>query len=177
MSLYRSSHIIDSLTVALQYASVYHPPEFQGHLKRVHACEESAIAREAMEQILTSARLAALGRRAICQDTGTVNIRFRVRIAAAFEGDMTLRQMADTAVRRPWVYCDNPLRASIVEDPLFARRNTRDNTPAMVTIEQVSGTGIEIALMVKGGGAENKARFATLKPSDNVADWILEQIP
>jgi tartrate dehydratase alpha subunit/fumarate hydratase class I-like protein len=56
MSLYRSSHFIDSLTVALQYASVYHPPEFQGHLKRVHACEESAIAREAMEQILTSAR-------------------------------------------------------------------------------------------------------------------------
>lgn len=177
MALYKSAHIIDALADAMQYISAYHPPDYLEHLREAHVREESPQARAAIEQILNNSRLAAIGRRALCQDTGTVNITFRIGMSANFEGDLTPQQMADAAVRLAWADDHNPLRASIVQDPLFERTNTRDNTPSMVTIEMVPGDHIEVALMAKGGGAENKARFANLKASDDVASWVLEQIP
>lgn len=177
MAHYENAHIVRSLADALQYISVYHAPDFIRHLSDAYAREESSAARGAMEQILTNSRLAALGRRALCQDTGTVNVSFKVGMNANFEGDMTLQDMTDAAIRLAWSDDDNPLRASIISDPLFSRKNTGDNTPAMVTIEMVPGDKISVGLMAKGGGAENKTCFTTLNPSDDVAEWILQQIP
>lgn len=177
MARFRNAHITEALTEALQYISAYHAPEFIAHLTAAHAREQSEAARAAIAQILTNSRMAAMGHRALCQDTGTVNVLFEVGAGAVFEGEMTLQQMADDAVRAAWVDARNPLRASIVSDPLFGRKNTRDNTPAMIQIVMVPGHDINISVMAKGGGAENKSRFTTLRPSDDVAQWIIEQIP
>jgi fumarate hydratase class I len=85
--------------------------------------------------------------------------------------------MVDEGVRRAYLDPDNTLRASIVADPAFTRRNTRDNTPAVVHVELVEGDGVEIDISAKGGGSENKAKFAMLNPSDSIVDWVLKTVP
>src|SRR5699024_7196735 len=88
-----------------------------------------------------------------------------------------LQTLVDEGVRRAWNNADNPLRASIVADPLGTRRNTGDNTPAVVHVEMVAGDSVHVELSSKGGGSEAKCRFAMLNPSDDVAAWVLEQVP
>jgi fumarate hydratase class I len=174
--------VTDSIAEALQFVSHQHPPDFVRALRRAHDAETSAPAKAAMAQILINSRLAAEGRRPLCQDTGVAQIFFRVGCEVRFErrdGAPTrgLQQLADEAVRR--AYCDpaNPLRATMVADPLGRRVNTRDNTPAIVHCEIVDGDGLEVLVVAKGGGGDVKARFATLNPSDSVADWVLHQLP
>jgi fumarate hydratase class I len=174
--------VTDSIAEALQFVSHHHPPDFVRALRRAHDAETSAPAKAAMAQILVNSRLAAEGRRPLCQDTGVAQLFFRVGCGVRFERrdgapPRGLQQVADEAVRR--AYCDpaNPLRATMVADPLGRRINTRDNTPATVHCEIVDGDGLEVLVVAKGGGGDVKARFATLNPSDNVADWVLEQVP
>lgn len=174
--------VMDSIAEALQFISHQHPPDFVRALRRAHDAETSAPAKAAMAQILVNSRLAAEGRRPLCQDTGVAQIFFRVGCDVRFErcdGAPTrgLQQLADEAVRR--AYCDpaNPLRATMVADPLGGRVNTRDNTPAIVHCEIVDGDGLDVLVAAKGGGGDVKARFTTLNPSDSVADWVLEQLP
>lgn len=177
MTYIPNSRIIEHIAAALQYISAYHPPDYIAHLTAAHAREQSPAARNAMEQMLTNSRLAGLGRRALCQDTGTVNARLQVGMDVRLDGTRTLQQLLDDAIRLAWADEQNPLRASMVGDALFGRDNTGDNTPGMLSVDLVPGDAIDISLMAKGGGAENKARFATLRPSDNVADWVLDQLP
>ncbi|MGE4439748.1 fumarate hydratase [Achromobacter sp.] len=178
MTRIRQQDLIDSIAGALQYISHYHSPDYIAHLARAHECEASAPARDAMAQILASSRLAAIGRRPICQDTGIVNVFLKVGMAvqwADFTG--SLEDAVNAAVRRAWLDPDNPLRASVIADPLFARANTRDNTPAVTSVEIVPGDRLEITVAAKGGGSENKARLAMLNPGDSVVDWVLAQVP
>ena len=177
MALIRNETVIESLAGALQYVSCFHPPEFLAHLAAAYEAEESAAARDAITQTLINSRLAAEGRRPICQDTGLVNIRMAIGMGVRFEGSMMPQALADEAVRRAWADIGNPLRASVIEDPLGDRRNTGNNAPAMLTVEMAAGDGIDVGVMAKGGGAENKARFAVLRPSDSAADWIVETLP
>lgn len=177
MSLIRNQTIVESLTGALQYISCYHPPEFLRHLSAAYAAEESDTARDALRQTLVNSRMAAEGRRPICQDTGLVNIRMRIGLDVRLEGDRTPQDLCDAAVRAAWADTGNPLRASVIDDPLGARRNTGDNTPVALTVDLVPGDGIDIGVMAKGGGAENKSRFTVLRPSDSVVDWIVEMLP
>ena len=72
---------------------------------------------------------------------------------------------------------DNPLRASIVADPAFTRKNTKDNTPAVVHVELVPGETVDVRIAAKGGGSENKSKFAMLNPSDSIVDWVLKTVP
>jgi fumarate hydratase class I len=103
------------------------------------AREESPAARDAIGQILANSRMAALGRRPICQDTGTAQIFVKLGIGARIESERSLQEIADDAVRQAWRVERNPLRASVVADPLFGRTNTGDNTPAMLHVEVVAG--------------------------------------
>ncbi len=79
-------------------------------------------------------------------------------------------------VRRAYMDEHNPLRASVVSDPLFGRTNTGDNTPAVVHTEIVAGETVEVTVAAKGAGSENKARVAVLLPNDNVADWVVRNV-
>ncbi|MDB5583124.1 MAG: fumarate hydratase [Bradyrhizobium sp.] len=172
----RSADLVDSIAAALQYIAVYHPPEFIAHLTEAWRREESPGARDAMAQILTSSWMSATGRRPICQDTGSVEIFLSIGTDVRFEPGADLQALANEGVRRAYRDEANPLRASIVADPIFDRINTRDNTPAVVETELVPGDRLEIIVCAKGGGAENKARFAVLRPSDSLVDWVVDAV-
>jgi fumarate hydratase class I len=90
---------------------------------------------------------------------------------------MTLQEMIDQGVREAWLNPDNVLRPSVLADPAFSRKNTRDNTPAMVVVEMVPGSGLDITVASKGGGSEAKSKFAMLNPSDSIIDWVLKTVP
>ena len=122
--------------------------------------------------------MSAQGKRPICQDTGIVTCFVKVGMEVQWDKtDMTVQQMVDEGTRRAYLNPDNPLRASIVADPTGARKNTKDNTPAVVHIDIVAGSGLEIMIAAKGGGSENKTKMAMLNPSDSIADWVVKTLP
>ncbi len=177
MTIIRKKDFIDSICDALQYISYYHPPDFIQALSKAWAQEQSPAARDAMEQILINSRMCAEGHRPICQDTGIVNVFLKVGMAVQWETDCSIDDMVNEAVRRAYTDTGNPLRGSIVSDPAGERRNTGDNTPAVIHKDIVPGDRVEVIVAAKGGGSENKSRFAILNPSDDIVAWVLEQVP
>jgi fumarate hydratase class I len=177
MATIQEEDLIQSVANGLQFISYFHPADYIRHLAHAYEREESPAAKDAIAQILVNSRMSALGRRPICQDTGSAQAFVKVGMGVRFAGQRTLGELIDEGVRRAYTDKANPLRASMVADPLFARVNTRDNAPAIVHVEMVSGDRLEVTLAAKGGGSENKARFATLNPSASVVDWVLETVP
>ncbi|ART62682.1 fumarate hydratase [Kushneria marisflavi] len=177
MTVIRQNDLIDSVTDALQYISYYHPKDFIDAMHQAYQREENPAARDAIAQILINSRMCATGHRPICQDTGIVTVFINVGMNVQWEADMSLDDMINEGVRRAYNHPDNILRASILEDPDGARRNTKDNTPAIIHHRLVPGDQVEIHVAAKGGGSEAKSKFAMLNPSDSVVDWVLEQVP
>lgn len=168
--------LIGSLADALQFISYYHPADYIRHLTESYHREQSPAAKNAMAQILVNSRMAATGHRPICQDTGVVNVFMKIGMGARFATTRPLADLVDEGVRRAWKSDTNPLRASMVREPLFDRKNTGDNTPANLHVEMVAGDTVEIHVAAKGGGSENKSRFAVLEPSDSVVDWVVRTV-
>ena len=167
----RRDDLIESIAAGLQYISYYHPADYLRHLALAYEREANPAAKDAIAQILTNSRMCAEGHRPICQDTGIVNVFMRIGMDVRFEGlDGSLEQTVDEGVRRGYLNPDNKLRASVLDDPLFARKNTRDNTPAVLHVELVPGNRVEVSLAAKGGGSEAKSKFAMLNPSDSLVD-------
>ena len=177
MTLICNEHVIQSVADALQYISYYHPLDFVKAVHEAYEKEESPAAKDAMAQILINSRLCAEGKRPICQDTGIVCVFLKIGMDVQWEGDMTPAEMVNEGVRRAYLLPDNVLRASILSDPAGSRKNTKDNTPAVIHTELVPGSKIEVKLAAKGGGSENKAKLVMLNPSDNVADWVEQTLP
>ncbi len=177
MSTIRQDDFITSICDALQFISYYHPTDFIQALHAAYQREESPAARDAMAQILINSRMCAEGHRPICQDTGIVNIFLKVGMDVRWETDSSIDDMVNTAVRSAYLDPDNPLRGSIVSDPAGERKNTGDNTPAVIHKDIVPGDRVEVVVAAKGGGSENKSRFAVLNPSDDVVEWVLQQVP
>jgi fumarate hydratase class I len=169
---------VESIAGALQFISYYHPADYIAHLSRAWEHEKSPAAKNAIAQILINSKMCALGRRPICQDTGIVNVFLEIGMDVRFAGfPSTIVDAVNDGVRGAYLDDSNRLRASIVSDPLFTRRNTGDNTPAVVHMEVVTGGKIDVRVMAKGGGSENKSKFAILMPSDSVADWVTSVVP
>jgi fumarate hydratase class I len=177
MSTIRQDDFITSISDALQYISSYHPADFIRALHAAYLREESPAARDAMAQILINSRMCAEGHRPICQDTGIVNVFLKVGMDVRWETDSSIDDMVNAAVRRAYLDPDNPLRGSIVTDPAGERKNTGDNTPAVIHKDIVPGDQVEVTVAAKGGGSENKSRFAVLNPSDDIVEWVLAQVP
>lgn len=170
--------LIESIAAGLQYISYYHPSDYIAHLARAYEREKSAAAKDAIAQILTNSKMSAVGHRPICQDTGIVNVFLKVGMNVRLEGfNGSLEDAVNEGVRRGYNHPDNMLRASVVADPQFARKNTKDNTPAVIFTELVPGDTVEVTLAAKGGGSENKSKMYMLNPSDNVVDWVLKTVP
>ena len=176
MIVIREADLIDSIAEALQYISYFHPPDFIRAMAAAWAREQNPSAKQAMAQILVNSRMSALGRRPICQDTGTANVFLSIGSKVRLELSGSLQDAVDEATRRAYRLDTNPLRASLVVDPFGSRKNTGDNTPAMVTLEIVAGNRISVDVSAKGGGSENKAKFAVLNPSASVADWVVDTV-
>jgi fumarate hydratase class I len=177
MTTIRQDDVIQSVADALQYISYYHSPDFIQAMAAAYEREASPAAKDAIKQILVNSRMCAQGHRPICQDTGIVTVFARVGMNVRWDASMSLAEMINEGVRRAYNHPDNKLRASIVADPAFDRKNTRDNTPAVIHMEIVPGDEVEIAVAAKGGGSENKAVMTMLNPSDSIVDWILETVP
>lgn len=177
MSVIRQEDLIQSIADAFQFISYYHPKDFVQALVRAHEREASPAARDALAQILVNSRMCAQGHRPICQDTGIAVVFLKIGMDLRWEADMSLQAMVNEGVRRAYTHPDNPLRASVLADPAGARRNTRDNTPAVVHTEMVPGDRLEVICAAKGGGSENKAKLAMLNPSDSIVDWVLQTVP
>jgi fumarate hydratase, class I len=178
MATIKQEDLIASVASALQFISYYHPVDYIRHLARAYEIEQSEAARDAIAQILTNSRLCAEGKRPICQDTGIVNVFLKVGMDVRWAGFTgSLQDAIDEGVRRGYGDPQNSLRASIVADPQFERKNTRDNTPAVVHMQIVPGDGVDVTVAAKGGGSENKSKFVMLNPSDSVVDWVMKTVP
>ena len=176
----RYQDLVESVAASLQYISYYHPADYIQHLARAYEREQSAAAKDAMAQILTNSKMAAFGHRPICQDTGIVNVFLKIGMDVRFEGfpaDQSLEDAINEGVRRGDLNPDNTLRASVVADPLFARKNTKDNTPAIINVQIVPGDKLDVTVAAKGGGSENKSKVIMMNPSDNLVDWVLKTVP
>ncbi len=174
----QAADLIETIAAALQFISYYHPADYIAHLARAYEREQSPAAKDAIAQILTNSRMSATGHRPICQDTGIVNVFLKIGMDVKLQGFTTgLEDAVNEGVRRGYAQADNKLRASVVADPQFERKNTGDNTPAVIYTELVPGNTVDITVAAKGGGSENKSKFVMLNPSDSVVDWVLKTVP
>jgi fumarate hydratase class I len=173
----KQDHVVESIHSALQYISYYHSPDFISAMVSAYERETNQSAKNAISQILINSKMCALGKRPICQDTGIVNVFVEVGMNIQWDAQLSLEDMINEGVRRAYNEPDNRLRASIVSDPLFSRKNTQDNTPAVIHTKLVKGDKLDITVAAKGGGSENKSKFTVLNPDDNLTDWVLKTIP
>jgi fumarate hydratase class I len=177
-TIIRESDLIESVADALQFISYYHPMDYIRALGEAYEAEQSPAAKDAIAQILTNSRMCAEGHRPICQDTGIVNVFIKWGMDCRLDStDKSLQEIVDEGVRRAYLHPENKLRASILADPAFTRRNTKDNTPSVLNVEMVPGGTVSVDVAAKGGGSENKTKFKMMNPSDNIVDWVLEMIP
>ncbi len=177
MTTIRQEDFITSVADAFQFISYYHPADYIRDLHAAYEREESPAAKDAMAQILVNSRMAAEGHRPICQDTGIAIAFIKVGMEVRWDTKMSLEALVSEGVRRAYTDKDNPLRASMLADPDGKRRNTGDNTPAVTHVELVPGDKVDVIVAAKGGGSENKSKFAMLLPSDSIVDWVLSIVP
>jgi fumarate hydratase class I len=177
MSVIRRDHLVQSVADALQFISYYHPADYIRALSRAYEREQSAAAKDAIAQILTNSRLCAEGHRPVCQDTGIVNVFLKIGMEVRFDFRTSLEEAVNEGVRRAYMDADNKLRASILADPVGSRKNTGDNTPAVIHMQVVPGDKLEVDVAAKGGGSEAKSKFAMLNPSDSIVDWVVKTVP
>ena len=177
-TIIKQADLIESVAAALQYISYYHPADYIAHLARAYEAEKSSAAKDAIAQILTNSKMSATGQRPICQDTGIVNVFLKVGMDVRWEGFTgSIDDAINEGVRQGYTHPDNTLRASVVADPHFDRKNTKDNTPAVIFTELVPGNTLEVTVAAKGGGSENKSKMAMLNPGDSIVDWVLKTVP
>ncbi|MBL8376287.1 MAG: fumarate hydratase [Burkholderiales bacterium] len=178
MATIRYSDFVASIADALQFISYYHPKDYIAHLARAYEREQSPAARDAIAQILTNSRMSAQGHRPICQDTGIVNVFLKIGMDVKWEGFAgSIADAVNEGVRRGYTHPDNVLRGSVLSDPQFSRKNTRDNTPAVIHMDVVPGGDVDVNVAAKGGGSENKSKFIMMNPSDDLVEWVLKTVP
>jgi fumarate hydratase class I len=177
MTIIRSEDFISSVADSLQYISYYHPLDFVEAMYQAYLREESQAAKDSIAQILINSRMCAIGKRPLCQDTGIVTVFAKVGMQSSFDSEMTIQELVDEGVTRAYCDPDNPLRKSILADPAGTRQNTKTNAPAVVHIEMVPGSNVELLIAAKGGGSENKSKMAMLTPADSIVDWVTNTLP
>ena len=177
MTVINDRDVIDSVADALQFISYYHPADFVQAVNRAYEMEQSDAAKDALAQILINSRMCAMGKRPICQDTGIVTVFVNIGMNVRWDTSQPLDDLINEGVRRAYLHPDNKLRASILDDPAGARRNTKDNTPAVIHTRMVAGDTVDFRVAAKGGGSENKSKMVMLNPSDSIVDWVVKTVP
>jgi fumarate hydratase class I len=173
----KQADFIQSIADAFQFISYYHPADYLRGLHEAYEREQSPAAKDAMAQLLINSRMSAEGHRPMCQDTGIAIAFLKVGMDVRWETDLGVEDMVNEGVRRAYTDKPNPLRGSILADPDGKRVNTKDNTPGVTHVQLVPGDKVDVIVAAKGGGSENKSRFAMLLPNDSVVDWVLAQVP
>lgn len=138
--------------------------------------EESETGRDIFRQLLENAELAKDTGRPLCQDTGLAVVFLEIGQDVHLVGG-SLEEAVDEGVRKG--YAEGYLRKSAVADPIGARKNTGDNTPAMLHTRVVPGDKVRVIVAPKGGGAENMSALGMLKPSQGrqgAIDFIVDTV-
>lgn len=138
--------------------------------------EDSPVGKEILGQILANARMASEEQMPMCQDTGIAVVLIELGQDVHVSGG-DLNKAINEGVRQG--YRDGFLRKSLVDDPVFDRRNTQDNTPAVIHIEIVSGDSVKITLAPKGAGSENMSEIRMMKPADGIEgikDFVVQRV-
>ncbi|MEI6449532.1 MAG: fumarate hydratase [Actinomycetes bacterium] len=145
------------------------PADVYDALVKAREAEESPVGREVLGQLIENADIAVADRVPICQDTG-----FAVIFAAVGQDVHLVGGDFDAAVNEGvrQGYGDGYLRKSVAAEPAHARRNTKDNTPAILHTSIVPGRKVRLTMMAKGGGAENMSSLNMLKPSQGWAGMV-----
>ena len=177
MTVITDRDVVESVADALQFISYYHPTDFVQAVHRAYEMEQSQAARDALAQILINSRMCAMGKRPICQDTGIVTVFVDIGMEVRWDTSKPLEDLINEGVSLAYLHPDNKLRASILEDPAGARKNTKDNTPAVIHTRMVKGNTVDFRVAAKGGGSENKSKLAMLNPSDSIVDWVVKTVP
>src|SRR5438477_2779653 len=176
MTTLKREDLVQSVADALQFISYYHPADYIRALGRAYEREQSGAAKDAIAQILTNSRMCAEGHRPICQDTGIVNVFLKIGMSVRFDFD-DLEAAVNEGVRNAYMNPENKLRASVLDESDFGRKNTKDNTPAVISVQLVPGDTVAVDVAAKGGGSEAKSKFTMLNPSDSIAEWVLKTVP
>ncbi len=176
MAAITENDIKQSIADAVQYISYYHPEDFVKGMVEAYEKEKSESAKNAIGQILINSKMCAMGHRPLCQDTGSVNVFIKVGTKAQLDITNELEDIINAGVAQGYTHPDNTLRYSIVSDPAGERKNTKNNTPAVIHYSVDNSDKIEITVAAKGGGSENKSKFTVLNPSDSVYDWVMENV-
>ena len=145
------------------------PADVYDALVKARAAEESPVGRDVLDQLIENADIAASDRVPICQDTGFAVIFAEVGQDVHLVGG-DFAAAVDEGVRQG--YSEGYLRKSVAEEPAHARRNTGDNTPAILHAGIVPGDKVRLTMMAKGGGAENMSSLNMLKPSQGWAGMV-----
>ncbi len=154
--------VVEKLCIESNY---YLPQDVKKALEEALEKEESPLAKEILQDILKNQDIARTNNVPICQDTGLAVIFLELgQDVRLIGGD--LNEAIDEGVRRGYKY--GYLRKSAVDDPFMVRKNTGDNTPAIIHTKIVPGDKIKMILAPKGGGSENMSALAMLKPSDGI---------
>jgi fumarate hydratase subunit alpha len=152
------------------------PRDVYDALVQAREAEESPVGRDVLGQLIENADIATADRVPICQDTGFAVIFAEVGQDVHLVGG-PFEDAVNEGVRQG--YGDGYLRKSVAEEPAHARRNTKDNTPAILHTSIVPGDKVRLTMMAKGGGAENMSSLNMLKPSQGwagMADAVVETV-
>jgi len=176
MKVVEYSQIVEAVKEIALQANYTLPQDVVVAFKEALNREESELGREVLRQILLNAEVAEQEQMAYCQDTGVAVVFVEIGQDVHVVGG-SLTDAINEGVRR--AYTEGYLRASMVYDPVFERKNTRDNTPAIIHYEVVPGDKLRIVFAPKGAGSENTSRLAMLKPADGwegVKRFVLETV-
>lgn len=171
-----ASTIVDNVAEMCKEANYYLSDDTVHALKKAYESEESPTGKEVLRQLLENVEIAKKEHIPICQDTG-VAIFFVEWGQEVYLTGGTLEEAMNEGVRKG--YEEGYLRNSIVDDPLFNRNNTGDNTPAVFYTELVPGDKVKISYAPKGGGSENTSTIKILKPSDGeegLVDFVVNHV-
>jgi len=176
MKIIQYSTIVDTVKNLCIEAACILPADVLTSIEQAQRDEPFPRAQGILDQIIENAAIAKDNRVPICQDTGVAVFFVTVGDDVRVEGGI-LTDAINEGTRRGYV--DGYLRGSIVSDPIFDRKNTLDNTPAIIHIEIIKGDRLEITLLPKGGGSENMSALCMLKPSDGlrgVMDFVRDAV-
>ena len=157
--------ITEEVAQMCKEAAYYLPQDVYEALKRGRATEESPVGCDVLDQIIRNSEIAREEDRPICQDTGMTIIFLEIGQDLHIEGG-NLYEAINAGVAKG--YIEGYLRKSVVAEPLFNRKNTQNNTPAIIYPKIVDGDGLKIELTLKGFGSENKSGIKMLVPADGV---------
>ena len=158
MTILKRVDLVQSVADALQFISYYHPADYIRALGRAYEREQSPAAKDAIAQILTNSRMCAEGHRPICQDTGIVNVFLKIGMGVRFDFDGSLEDAVNEGVRRAYLDPDNKLRASVLDESDFGRKNTKDNTPAVISVQMVPGEQAARSTSPRRAAARRRSR-------------------